>query len=203
MAAIAASMAFLAGAADVDGLERLHGLFVSFMSGNTTLLGIAIGRADWPRVGLIASLVLCFVSGAASGAAIDVVVRRRRPAAIAASVAAVLAVPLVLPGLTIAALTFGMGMLNAAMNRVGRASIGLTYVTGALVKFGQGVGRALCGRRDDAGGHWWQLAMWTSLLAGTIAAAVTLRFAGQALFWPLPALSAVVAVAASRLDRAA
>ena len=34
---LAGGMAFLAGATDVYGLERLRDLFVSFMSGNTTM----------------------------------------------------------------------------------------------------------------------------------------------------------------------
>jgi len=34
--AIACAMAFLAGATDICGLSRLHTLFVSFMSGNTS-----------------------------------------------------------------------------------------------------------------------------------------------------------------------
>ena len=39
---LAGGMAFLAGATDVYGPSRLRGLFVSFMSGNTTMFGKAI-----------------------------------------------------------------------------------------------------------------------------------------------------------------
>ena len=42
----AAGMASLAGATDVYGIAHLHGLFVSFMSGNTTTLGVALGHGD-------------------------------------------------------------------------------------------------------------------------------------------------------------
>ncbi len=45
-----------------------------------------------------------------------------------------------------------MGLLNAAMHRAGATGISLTYVTGALVKFGQGLGSLLCRRQEDASG---------------------------------------------------
>ena len=47
--AIACAMAFLAGATDICGLARLHDLFVSFMSGNTTMLAFALGHGDLAR----------------------------------------------------------------------------------------------------------------------------------------------------------
>ena len=67
-----------------------------------------------------------------------------------------------------------MGALNAAMNKVGGASVSLTYVTGALVKFGQGAGNWLTGRRADT--SWLlQAPMWASLLAGSIVAVMVQR----------------------------
>src|SRR6201995_4244146 len=64
---IAAALAFLAGATDVYGLAQLRGIFVSFMSGNTTLLGMALGHHDWMRAALIAGIVGLFVAGGAAG----------------------------------------------------------------------------------------------------------------------------------------
>jgi uncharacterized membrane protein YoaK (UPF0700 family) len=61
---LACAMAFLAGATDVCGLFRLHDLFVSFMSGNTTMLAFALGRGQLERAGMIAGLIGLFVAGA-------------------------------------------------------------------------------------------------------------------------------------------
>ena len=45
----AAGMAFLAGATDAYGFVELRGLYVSFMSGNTTMLGMALGGGGLAR----------------------------------------------------------------------------------------------------------------------------------------------------------
>lgn len=72
------AMAALAGATDVFGLARLHDLFVSFMSGNTTMMALAIGEMKWARAGLIAEILALFLGGVALGAAIGCPLRSRR-----------------------------------------------------------------------------------------------------------------------------
>ena len=192
--AVAAGMAFLAGATDVTGLRLLHDLFVSFMSGNTTMLGVAIGGGDWSRSSVILGLIGPFVAGAAFGAVLAKLGGTRHAALVALVVAGLLAVPLLWPGATATMLVLAMGTLNASMTRVGAVSVGLTYVTGTLVKLGEGLGRALCG---DAGGWtWlWQAPMWLSLLAGAVVATAMGREFGEAI-WPLPATALVLAGAA-------
>lgn len=89
-----------------------------------------------------------------------------------------------------------MGALNAAMSKVGNASVSLTYVTGALVKFGQGVCNWLTGRRADL--SWLlQVPMWASLLAGSCAAA-SLQQLGSERPWPLPVVGLLLAIRAMR-----
>lgn len=191
--AVAGGLAFLAGATDVYGLGVLHDLFVSFMSGNTTMLGVALGQGDWPRVGSVAGLVGLFVAGAAAGAVLGQVGGRRHAALVVAAVAVALAAPSLRPAWGVAPLVLAMGALNAAISKVGEASVSLTYVTGTLVKLGQGLGRALCG--EPAGWTWlWQLPMWASLLAGaTLAVVVRARLGPEP--WPLSALAALLALA--------
>src|SRR5712692_1564318 len=60
----------LAGWVDAIGYLRLGGFFPSFMSGNTTQLGIALSHADWISAALPALLVGLFVTGAFAGATI-------------------------------------------------------------------------------------------------------------------------------------
>ncbi len=182
----AGSMAFLAGATDAYGFVELRGLYVSFMSGNTTLLGLALGGGSLARSAAIALLIGMFVVGAAAGEVLFNLAGRFRVAAVPFVVSVLLCVPLAIPGWTALAFALAMGGLNAAMSKVGGASVSLTYVTGALVKFGQGVGNWLTGRRADV--SWLlQAPMWASLLAGSIAA-VTMQRLGAERPWPLPVI---------------
>ncbi|HEX3346711.1 MAG TPA: YoaK family protein [Acetobacteraceae bacterium] len=194
--AIACAMAFLAGATDVAGLIRLNGVFVSFMSGNSTLLGIAFGEADGGRAGTIAVVIALFVAGATLGAVLAVRAGPHHAPAVMAAVALVLLVPLASPAAAVAAFAIAMGLLNGAMTRAGRTGVSLTYVTGALVKFAHGLGARLCGRRADSG---WQLQalLWIALIAGAVAAARIRPLLASDVPWPLPAMAAILAVASA------
>ena len=177
-------MAFLAGATDAYGFVELRGLYVSFMSGNTTMLGMALGGGSLARSAAITLLIGMFVVGAAAGEVLFNLAGRFRAAAVPFMVSVLLCVPLIIPAWTGFTLALAMGALNAAMSKVGGASVSLTYVTGALVKFGQGVGNWLTGRRADV--SWLlQAPMWASLLAGSIAAVMVQRL-GAERPWPLP-----------------
>jgi uncharacterized membrane protein YoaK (UPF0700 family) len=65
-----------------------------------------------------------------------------------------------------AALVLAMGALNNTFQRDGEVTVGLTYMTGALVKLGLGLARRLSGKRDGAWASWAQL--WAGLLAGAV-----------------------------------
>ncbi len=191
---LAAGMAFLAGATDVYGLGKLGHLFVSFMSGNTTKLGVALGQSHWNEAGKIAGLIGLFVLGAALGELVSRLRPRRHAALVAFMVATLLAVPVVLPAGTVTALLLAMGALNASMTRIGQFTVSLTYVTGSLVRFGQWLASLCCGKRDGWGGLL-QLPLWLSLLAGAVAATITRSILGDQEIWPLPALALLIAAA--------
>ena len=177
-------LAALAGSVDACGVSLLTDLYVSFMSGNTTSLGAALAKADWPRAGLIASIIAAFVGGAASGEVIARLVGRLHLPVVILSVAGILGVALAVPSASILALTFAMGALNAAMQRAGNVKVSITYVTGTLVKFGQGLGRLLCGEMRDW--TWLKQAVpWSGLLAGAVAATLALAsYGGRTLIGP-------------------
>ena len=59
-----------------------------------------------------------------------------------------------------------MGLLNAAVEEVNGLPIGLTYVTGALSRFGRGLGRWLLGERRA--GWRVQLVPWAGMLCGAV-----------------------------------
>ena len=62
---LAGLLAALAGMVDVIGYLHLNGLFVSYMSGNSTQLAAALGQGDLGHAGAIIKLVVLFVLGAA------------------------------------------------------------------------------------------------------------------------------------------
>ena len=87
-----------------------------------------------------------------------------------------------------------MGAMNAALGKVGSESIGLTYVTGALAKFGGGLGHWLMGDRADLS---WLIhsAMWASVLLGACLATLTMAH-GMTRPWPLPVVGILLAALA-------
>ena len=56
-------------------------------------------------------------------------------------------------------MVFAMGALNASMHRAGKIPVSLTFVTGVLVRFGQGLGNFLTGRATG-----WSLARTSHIL---------------------------------------
>jgi uncharacterized membrane protein YoaK (UPF0700 family) len=63
-----------------------------------------------------------------------------------------------------------MGVINAAVEHVEGLPIGLTYVTGALSRFGRGIGRFILGDRKL---DWTiQLVPWLGMIAGAMSGAV-------------------------------
>ena len=175
-------LALLAGAVDARGIVLLNDIFLSFMSGNSTMLAVNLARADWAKARLIGLIVGVFVLGAAAGQAVAEVSGRWRLSVVVAVVTvlltASLAAPLLPPllvappilrpaTLPILMLTFAMGALNAAMAHAGAVTVSITFVTGALVRFGQGLGALLVGRSS---GFLWlaQVVPWSGLVAGAI-----------------------------------
>lgn len=200
--AIACAMASLAGATDVCGLSRLHDLFVSFMSGNTTMLAFALGHGNIARAAHVAVLVGLFVAGAFLGTVIAVAAGRRHAAAVMLVVAAMLLAAACWPVATIVALVLAMGILNAAMQRAGATGVSLTYVTGTLVKFAQGLGHAVCRQPSDPS---WPLqgVLWLALLAGAAVGTLGIVALGGSTLYLVALLAlCLAAVTAFRPERA-
>src|SRR5262249_19768776 len=73
-----------------------------------------------------------------------------------------------------------MGAENAIFIRAGEVQLGLTYMTGTIVKFSQRLALALMGRK--ATGWLPFLLLWCGLIVGAVAGALVYRFAGAAGF---------------------
>jgi uncharacterized membrane protein YoaK (UPF0700 family) len=179
--ALAGLLAALAGIVDAIGYLHLSGLFVSFMSGNSTQLAVAIGQDQLAEAATIAELIALFVLGAGLGQIVAGAAPRRHVTWVLLGVAALLAVSGAL-ATTPEPMVLAMGALNASMHRAGDLPVSLTFVTGVLVRFGQGLGDLVTGR---ARGWGWlaQAAPWAGLIAGaTLGSAAYMRL-GEAVIW--------------------
>jgi uncharacterized membrane protein YoaK (UPF0700 family) len=201
--ALACALSALAGYVDGIGFIHLGGLFVSFMSGNSTRMGVSLADGHWHDAAQALGLIVLFVIGAACGSLI--VLGRganRQPWVLLVEalllVAAAVADAFGVPGVAIAAIVLAMGLENAVFQIDGGAGLGLTYVTGALVKAGQLIAAALTG-----GARWgWMpnLLLWAALVAGSLCGALAYHWLGLAAIWFAAgaafALSAVLALTA-------
>ena len=185
----------------VDAVAYLHlgGYFVSFMSGNTTRASSDIVHGSLIGAGLAFGLVGFFVLGVVTS---TLVFRRwemsRLPLVLAlaavllaaASVMPVLAAEPAVPPL----LAMAMGVVNTSYTKNGEVSIGLTYMTGTLVKIGQNFAAALTG-----GSHtrWLKyLSLWTMISLGALVGAIAYRYSGLLSLWAATATLAIWAILA-------
>lgn len=200
---LAAALAGLAGYVDAVGFLSADRYFVSFMSGNTTRLATEL-IADTPRAAIPALLIVGFVLGVALGH-------------VAAERAGIWRKPVVL-GLVTSLLLFGallavfgqkaammamlvlaMGTLNTAL-RQGETPIALTYLTGALVRIGQGLGGIVTGRREE--GLVSFIALWLALACGAAIGASLFLAYGPACLLLAVACAAAMTFAGYRIAQA-
>lgn len=202
---LALGYAALAGAVDAIGFVKSGGLFVSFMSGNSTRL--AIGVAEMTNVVAAASaLILLFVIGVV----LNVLVSESIPA-LPRKVAATLGVSALLIAAAIAnlfdfdrivigCLCLAMGASNAIFRREGEVSIGVTYMTGTLVKLGHRLADALRGTHEAPWLPYFFL--WAALVCGGIAGALSFLWLPDITLWGVAAMSLILAAVTQRLTRA-
>ena len=198
--ALACALSALAGYVDSVGFLQLGGLFVSFMSGNSTRMGVSLAEGHWQNAAEALGLIALFVLGALAGSLIALgrgATRQSRVLLAEASLlaAAALGSALGLSSPAVAAIVRAMGLENAVFQVKGGGGLGLTYITGALVKVGQHAAAALKG-----GPRWsWlpDLLLWAALVAGCVCGAFAYQRINLAAIWfaagAALALSAVLA----------
>jgi uncharacterized membrane protein YoaK (UPF0700 family) len=183
---LACALSALAGYVDGIGFLHLGGLFVSFMSGNSTRMGVNLAAGQFAEAAEALGLIVLFVLGAAGGSLI--VLGRgihRQPWVLAAEtlllVAAGLAHGLGSDRLAVVGIVLAMGLENAVFQIDGGAGFGLTYVTGALVKVGQLIAAVLTGGARFA----WvpNLLLWAALAVGSVCGALAYQWINLAAIW--------------------
>jgi uncharacterized membrane protein YoaK (UPF0700 family) len=183
---LACALSALAGYVDGIGFLHLGGLFVSFMSGNSTRMGVSIASGNWSAAGEALSLIALFVLGAACGSLIVLGRGQHSQSRLLLAEALLLAAAALLytfglDRLAISAIVLAMGLENAVFQIEGGGGLGLTYVTGALVKVGQLIAAALTG---GARFGWVpNLLLWAALVAGSVLGALAYHWINLAAIW--------------------
>lgn len=199
---LAFAIAGLAGFVDATGYLAADRYFVSFMSGNTTRLGVdlivASARAFVPGL-----LILAFVGGVTMGALLADLAGRWRKSAVIGLSAVLLGLAALCRAsggteMFLACSVLAMGVLNNSFRRDQEVAIGLTYMTGALVRFGQGLAGRL--RGNIRPGWTANLLLWLSLASGAGAGALATTARVQLSAWIGTGLALTLFTAAFRLE---
>lgn len=159
----------VAGYVDAVSFLAFGGVYASFMSGDTTQLGAALGQGERGPAILFLSVAALFVTGVVAGRVLWSLSRRWGRSAV------LLLVALLLAGAAASTRTSGsaaalilavlaMGAQNAVIHRAGSAPVSPTFVTGALVRVGEALADRLTGR--GRGPLWSQLLQWLGLATG-------------------------------------
>ena len=140
---LAICLALIAGYVDAYGLIAL-GVYVSFMSGNTTQTGSLTGQGNVAAALPSALAIVFFLFGSFAGTLLTHSGLRHSRRLLFGAVSTLLAVIIGITQLGwldaevgIAVLSLAMGLMNATLSRVGAEPVSLTFVTGTLNKLGQ------------------------------------------------------------------
>ena len=200
---LAICLSALAGYVDAIGYLTLGGFFVSFMSGNSTRLAVGLASIVTGGTGaaalIAATLVGSFVAGVVAGSVVGSAAGRHRRSAVLVLVAVILgAATLLGNGLGAAvAMALAMGAENAVFERDGEIHIGLTYMTGTLVKLGHRLATAMLGGPRFA----WlpYLLLWAGLVTGAVIGAFAYSTLGSTALLAGAATALLLAVVAAYL----
>lgn len=188
-------LAGVAGFVDAVGFILSGGLFVSFMSGNSTQAGVEVstGTAETALVAmsLVGAFVLGVVIGRIAGLRTPRVTTGGRVIGLGVALAAAALVVAALPepGYSLACLAAVMGAMNTLFIADGRAQIAITYATGTLVSVGIGVADQVAGINRGA---WIRpFLLWAAITLGAVVGTLCWRALDV---WALMVAAAVLCV---------
>ena len=174
---LALALLAVAGWVDALGYVQWHGLFVSFMSGNTTIFGASSVAHDAATAIEAGRAVLIFVVGVIIGEVLRAATGRWNRSV-------VLTAETLLMGLAYAAAAkhwgeaatatitgLAMGVQTAAVHKAAGLAVSLTYVTGTLVNIGRSIVKAWLGEAP------WRdalifVGLWCALVLGSACGAM-------------------------------
>ena len=183
----------------VDSLSylRYQKLYVSFMSGNSTALGVALGKRDASQAVLLFGVIALFMTGALVGNLLAHWAGQWSRTVVLGAVAALLLAG-AWPAGGIGCLALAMGALNATVHQEGGVKVSLTYVTGTLVSLGMGLANLLTGQAPPAG---WPgpILFWLAFVGGALVGAVAVLHAGALALPGAVGLSLLLALVGRRV----
>ncbi len=187
---LALLLAALAGYVDSLGFLHLGGVFVSFMSGNSTRLAVSLAEGRWQAAGAVAGVLALFVLGAMLGALVAGGEGARSRSRVLAVEAFLLAGAAVAAGAGIAPVAIGlmvmaMAVENSVFLRDGEVGVSLTYMTGTLVKTGHALAAAV--RGGDPWAFRPYMALWAGLAGGALLGTLVYGRLGLDALWPAAA----------------
>jgi uncharacterized membrane protein YoaK (UPF0700 family) len=204
--AFAIALLIVAGWVDAIGFLRLGHLFISFMSGNSTVFAVSLGRDASPDARWAGPIVALFVIGVMLGRAISLRTRRWRQPLVLALVGVLLAFATSTRQtilLSIPAMVFAMGVQNAALRKAGETRTSLTYVTGTLVAFAERLTDAMAGEAVGEPRGWLPyLLLWLGFALGAVGGSFAYGALGmKALIVPILLVTVLTILSARRVVR--
>lgn len=199
--ALAVCLSALAGCVDAIGFLQLGGYFISFMSGNSTQMMVGLVAGQWLRVAQLAGILALFVTGTMAGTFAGHTGRMtRRGLRVLILVTGLLSAAafsqiMGYSGVAIVFMTLAMGAENAVFQRDSDVVIGLTYMTGTLVKIGQKLAMACLG--EEGLGWVPYLLLWLGLICGGGVGAVLFNVMGLTSLWIVAGWAAILSLYAA------
>lgn len=203
---LAYGIASVAGFVDASGFLAADRYFVSFMSGNTTRLGVEL--AGGTRAALVAGgLIAGFVLGVAMGALVAEKGGQHRKSAVLALSSALLLAAATSHALGskeafLGASVLAMGAINNVFRKDGEVALGVTYMTGALVRMGEGLAGWISGSGKGRKGAVPSMLLWASLASGGLMGALATGFAAAWVPWVSAAVLLSLLAFARRIEAA-
>ncbi len=174
---LALALLSVAGWVDALGYVQWHGLFVSFMSGNTTALGAATLAHDGATAIETGRAVLIFVVGVIVGELLRAATGRWNRSVVLVTETLLLGLAYVVAvkhwgeAATAAVTGLAMGVQTAAVHRAAGLTVSLTYVTGTLVNIGRSIVKALLGEAPWRDAFFFA-GLWCALFVGSAGGAI-------------------------------
>lgn len=194
----------LAGFVDAVAFVVLQGSFVAFMSGNTTILGTSTATGKWHLAGLSTLLIALFFGGNVAGAALVRYAGRSAHLRLMLSIAAViltgtLVATTVSPSTGLVVIAFAAGLISSALAAGSDVHVGLTYVTGTLVKAAHQLVAGIGSGRPWA----WTgtLGFWVVFAGGAAVGGAAYSGLGTAALWIAAGMACVACLLPHHSDR--
>jgi uncharacterized membrane protein YoaK (UPF0700 family) len=172
-------LTFIAGFVDAAAYIELHHLYVSFMSGNSTHLGMALAVGILPNILAVATIIVAFVAGTAFGTWIA---DRHAPTTVLGAEVVLFLASIGLAAnayvqMSLTLVAVAMGMQNVLHQTVAGVDVGRGFITGALFSLGQSIAR-LSHDRGAIARIASSMLSWSAFVAGACVGAFALTLVG-------------------------